>query len=59
MQVLHVLSQMYCATMGLLVFNLEDQSNVEPHLRNIVLIPSSVTLMLKEEKEDSIIETSN
>lgn len=54
MQVLRVLSQM-----GLHVFNLEDQSNVQPHPKNVALIPSSVTSMLKEEREDSIIETSN
>lgn len=53
MQVLCVLSQMYSATMGLLVFHLEDQPNVEePHPKNAVLIPTSVRVMLREERED-------
>lgn len=52
MQVLHLLSQMYSATMDLLSFNLEEQSNVEAHPKNAVLIPSSVTGMLKEERDD-------
>jgi len=50
---------MYSAPMGLLVFNLEDQSNVEPHLKNVVSMPSSATVILKEEGEDQVIETSN
>lgn len=53
MQVLRVLSQMYSATMGLLVFHLEDQPNVEkPHPKNAVFIPTSVRVTLREERED-------